>query len=98
MKRIEFDLEHARDANERVETFQRLKRDSRPLETEESTRAKDPLTSREDKPSKTLAALDRLQQKDRMCRSAPGRRDFHLPHVKPLQGELAYYSVLTSLA
>lgn len=97
-KQIEFDLKHARDANERVEASQPLQRDARSLESKESTRTRDPLPSKEDKPSKALAALDHLQWKDRTCHSTIGRRDFHSPHVEPLRGELVYYKLLISLA
>jgi hypothetical protein len=98
MKQFEFDLKHARDANERVETFQPLKRDASSLESEESIQPRDPLPSKEDKPSKALAALEHLQRKDRKCHSSVGRRDFHSPHIEPLRGELVYYKPLISLA
>lgn len=98
MRQIEFDLEHARGANERVETFQPLKRGARSLESEESTRDRGTLPLKEDEPSKALAALDHLQRKDRTCHSSTGRRDFHLPHIEPLQGELVYCKQLISLA
>jgi hypothetical protein len=92
-KQIEFDLKHARDANERVEAFQRPERDDRSLESEDITQTKDSLSSRVKNPSKALAALDRLQWEDRMCDSITGRRDFNLPRVELLQGELVYYKV-----
>ena len=98
MRKIEFDLKHARDANERVETFQPLKTGAISLESEEITRARGTLPSKGDEPSKALAALDHLQRKDRTCHSSAGRRDFHSPHVEPLQGELVYYKPLISLA
>jgi len=69
MGKIVFDLKHARDANERVETFQQLKRTARPLGSEESARTSDPLPPKEKQSSKALAALDRLQRDDRACHS-----------------------------
>ena len=98
MRRIEFDLEHARGASERVETFQPLNRGARSLESEESTRNSATSPPKEDEPSKALAALDHLQRKDRTCHSSTGRRDFHLPYTEPLQGELVYCKQMTSLA
>jgi len=98
MKQIDFDLKHAQDASERVETFQQLKSDTRSLENEESARTRDQLPSKKEQPSKALAALDRLQREDRMCHSTTGRRVFNLPHVELLLGEPVYYNVLILLA
>ncbi len=77
MRQIDFDLEHARGANERVESFQPLKRGARSIESEESTRDRGTLLPKKEEPSKALAALDHLQRKDRTCHSGTGRRDFH---------------------
>lgn len=98
MRQIEFDLKHARGANERVETFQPPKTDARSLESEESTQSRSTLPSKRDEPSKALAALDHLQRKDRTCHSSTDRRDFHSLHVELLQGELVYYKPLILLA
>ena len=76
MGQFDFDLKHARDKNECVETFQRVERDVGSLESEESTRTRDPLLSKEENPSKALAALDRLQREDRMYSSTTDPHDF----------------------
>lgn len=65
MKPIDFDLKHARDANERVETAQQMKRDARSPESEKNAQIRNPLSFKEENSSKALAALDRLQRDDR---------------------------------
>ena len=98
MKQIDFDLKHARDASERVETFQQPKSETRSLENEERARTRDQILSKKGQPSKALAALDHLQREDRMCHSTAERRVFNLPGVKPLPEELVYYNVPILLA